>query len=411
MRILFIIPSLANGGQERAGMILCNYLMQFHSVTVLCLASPSDNEYDYKCNIIRVSFPFKKNLTGKISIGYQRILKVKQIKKNLNPDVTIAFGGTAIILNHFTGGKEKKIASLRHSFKNAKLVIGFAEKFREHIYYYAFKKADIIVPVSNEINDELKALFNIDNNLFVTNGYQLDEISDKAKNPIDEQLLPFYNKKVLIHSGRFHAQKCHFQLVKFFILVKKKLPAAKLILLGGIDISRNVNGSIYEFCINYLQQNNCKIIYAGNQYTFDEAAMADVLVLGHQMNPFKYLSKADLFVFPSALEGFPNALMEAMACGLPVISADCPTGPKEILEDSETGEQFGILLPVFDHEFNPEDKNTNDNHALWAEAICGLLCDESRLKKFRDQSYKRAQQYSVDSVCKKWLQILDMAKG
>ena len=239
--------------------------------------------------------------------------------------------------------------------------------------------------------------------------FDIDKIKEKAMLPIDESLLPFFNNKVLAHLGRFDTTKCHFDLVKFFILTKEKLPGVKLILLGGIDSSRAENTRIYEFCINYLKKNNCKIIQHGKQYTADEVSAADVLIMGHQMNPFQYLSKADLFVFPSSLEGFPNALMEAMVCGLPVISSDCPTGPKEILIDNETGEQFGYLLPVFNHVFNVEDNTVNENHKLWAETICNLLTDEKLVKKFSIQSFKRAQQYSVDFVCKKWLQILPTA--
>ncbi len=409
MKILFIIPSLANGGQEKAGMILCNYLMHHHSVTVLCLEPASENDYDYLCKIIRVTVPLKKSLAGKILVGYKRVAKVGQIKKEINPDVSIAFGDTSIILNHFSGGKEKKFSSLRHSFKNEQLSVTLVEKLRDRICRYAFLKSDMIVPVSNQINNELKSLFNIDNKLFVTNGFDIDKIKEKAMLPIDESLLPFFNNKVLAHLGRFDTTKCHFDLVKFFILTKEKLPGVKLILLGGIDSSRAENTRIYEFCINYLKKNNCKIIQHGKQYTANEVSVADVLIMGHQMNPFQYLSKADLFVFPSSLEGFPNALMEAMVCGLPVISSDCPTGPKEILIDNETGEQFGYLLPVFNHVFNIEDNDINENHNLWAETICNLLTDENLVKKFSIQSFKRAQQYSVDFVCKKWLQILTAA--
>ena len=83
MKILFIIPSLANGGQEKAGMILCNYLMHHHSVTVLCLEPASENDYDYLCKIIRVTVPLRKNLAGKILVGYKRVAKVGQIKREI----------------------------------------------------------------------------------------------------------------------------------------------------------------------------------------------------------------------------------------------------------------------------------------------------------------------------------------
>lgn len=83
----------------------------------------------------------------------------------------------------------------------------------------------------------------------------------------------------------------------------------------------------------------------------------DVYFLGFQKNPFKFISKSKIYVFPSLYEGFPNALCEAMACGVTVISSDCKSGPREILapETNIDGEtkiieyaKYGMLLPVCD---------------------------------------------------------------
>ena len=79
----------------------------------------------------------------------------------------------------------------------------------------------------------------------------------------------------------------------------------------------------------------------------------DILFLGYQENPFKYISKCDLYVCSSLYEGFPNSLVEAMACGTAVLSTDCKTGPREILSSSNhietvkdvTIEKYGVLVP------------------------------------------------------------------
>ena len=64
-----------------------------------------------------------------------------------------------------------------------------------------------------------------------------------------------------------------------------------------------------------------------------------ILFSGRQRNPYNYLKNSNCYVFPSLFEGFPNALVEAMICGLPVISSDCKSGPKEILSP-ECANQF-----------------------------------------------------------------------
>jgi len=97
--------------------------------------------------------------------------------------------------------------------------------------------------------------------------------------------------------------------------------------------------------------------------------MQDVVkLLGYVPNPYPYLRQADLFVLPSEYEGLPNVLIEALALGTPVIATDCPTGPREILEDG----RWGKLIPL---------------HASLSDAIADTLND---LPAAREQAAKAA---------------------
>ena len=73
---------------------------------------------------------------------------------------------------------------------------------------------------------------------------------------------------------------------------------------------------------------------------------AEVDLVGFQANPYPFIARASLFALSSAWEGSPNALTEAMALGTPVVSTDCPSGPRELLD----GGRFGPLVPVGDHQ-------------------------------------------------------------
>nr|WP_241878977.1 glycosyltransferase [Psychrobacter sp. PraFG1]UNK05619.1 glycosyltransferase [Psychrobacter sp. PraFG1] len=103
----------------------------------------------------------------------------------------------------------------------------------------------------------------------------------------------------------------------------------------------------------------------------------NVQLPGFVNNPYAWMSKADLFVLSSIYEGFGNVLVEAMACGTPVVSTDCPSGPSEILENG----RWGSLVP------------TNDPDSL-AEAILKALNNT----KFKSELVKkRAEDFSVDN--------------
>ncbi|MCL5105318.1 MAG: glycosyltransferase [Armatimonadetes bacterium] len=106
------------------------------------------------------------------------------------------------------------------------------------------------------------------------------------------------------------------------------------------------------------------------------------------------MRKADIFVMSSRLEGFSNVLCEAMACGLPVISFDCPSGPREIVRDGVDG----IIVP-------PEDVN-----AL-SSAMSQLISDESERRRMGGRAVEITERYGVDRVMASWEKLLSDVTG
>ena len=118
-----------------------------------------------------------------------------------------------------------------------------------------------------------------------------------------------------------------------------------------------------------------------------------VYLLGRQLNPYKYISKADCFLFTSDYEGFPNVLLEALACGLPIISTDCPSGPREILAPYRENE-YGVLVPV------------NDKDAL----ICSMkemMTNHNLREKYREKAQKRADDFDKGRIVKKFITVME----
>jgi glycosyltransferase involved in cell wall biosynthesis len=106
---------------------------------------------------------------------------------------------------------------------------------------------------------------------------------------------------------------------------------------------------------------------------------------GYQSNPYKFMARASAFVMSSAWEGFGNVLVEAMACGTPVVSTDCPSGPVEILDSG----RFGMLTPVGDPE-------------AFASAIRATLENP----RSQQRLIARASEFSVDAAVEKYRAVL-----
>ena len=163
--------------------------------------------------------------------------------------------------------------------------------------------------------------------------------------------------KIILAAGRLAEQKNFLMLIRAFAEVKSQLDA-RLILLGEGPQREQI----------------CDLI---NSLNIEEL----VSMPGWVDNPYSYMGKADLFVLSSSREGCPNVLLEALACGCPVVSTDCPSGPSEILEHG----RWGRLVPV------------NDQTAL-AEAIIATLDDNTN----QDALRQRAAQFSPENMIEKF---------
>lgn len=139
---------------------------------------------------------------------------------------------------------------------------------------------------------------------------------------------------------------------------------------------------------------NLQIIGSGEeeanlQSYIKQNELLNVEMIPHTSNIKEYYNNAELFVFTSKMEGFGMVLLEAMSFGIPCISFDCPSGPRDIIEDNRNG----YLIPCYDEE-------------LFAEKICDYIQKSSELKeKMQQEAIDTIRNWNNDNIIQKWLSL------
>ncbi|MCK9455650.1 glycosyltransferase, partial [Sulfurimonas sp.] len=179
-----------------------------------------------------------------------------------------------------------------------------------------------------------------------------------------------------------------------------------------ITVGRVDSGKNHKLLVEAIKDIDAKLYIVGDgelrsalEEQIRELNLKDkVVLLGRQSNPYKYLAKADCFVFSSLYEGFPNVLIEALACGLPVISGDCQSGPREILapesdvkiqlKDEVEFAEYGILVPL-----NSVEK--------LKEAMNKIMTSEDLRNRYKEKAQQRARGFDVKKIIKQYEDVIN----
>lgn len=223
--------------------------------------------------------------------------------------------------------------------------------------------ADAIVTVSHGLAEDVVCVTGLSHERItvIDNPVLTAATLDKANVPLDHPWFASGSPPVLLGVGRLVRQKDFPTLLKAFARVRAVRPV-RLIILGDGRKRKTLEVLAQQLGV-----------------------ASDVDLPGFVLNPFPYMKQASVFVLSSAWEGLPGALVEAMACGCPVVSTNCPSGPEEILD----GGAYGPLVPV------------GDDAAL-ARAILAMLDSPTAAEKLRAQ----ASRFSVARVADRYLEIL-----
>ncbi|HAC66277.1 MAG TPA: glycosyltransferase family 4 protein [Cyanothece sp. UBA12306] len=363
MRLTLVISSLSSGGAERVMSIMANYWAsqsREFDITILTFDDGSQPPfYDLDSRIEHIPLGLAKkspNIVLGLWNNLKRISKLRRAIRRSKPDTVISFANTTnvITLLAMQGLPIPIIVSER--VDPSKYDIGVIwEQLRWIIY-----------PIANYIVVQTQKVANY----FPSSWQNKIEI---IPNPVlfskqikssSERLLTKYS---IIAIGRLVEQKGFDLLLKAFATLKDSYPEWSLTILGEGSLRLELE----------LLRDRLEITDSVN-------------FVGRVKNPYDYLQQADLFVMSSRFEGFPNALCEAMACGLPVIATDCPSGPREIIRDGIDG----ILV-------------TNENMEDLALAMGQLMSNEKERKRLAESAKEITERFRVDKIIKKWENLLD----
>jgi len=389
--IFLFLPVMDFGGQERFVSRLSEMLSNEYNVYVVLLDSTVINYPVYGKVIDLKAGDFTSNLLKKVAGTIRLCMKLCKEIKLYRPVACISFGMGPNIIN---------ILSKRHGTKVVTSIRGYStaeHMVKKGLARFLYRCSDKVICVSKGIEAKLKKeIPSIANKLEVLyNGYDCTQIYATSQQYCPKSLEGIDGPK-LVSVGTLRPEKGYWHLIKAVWILKKSYP----------DIRLTIVGADYEHYGSRLKE-LIKLLDLQN----------NVVLEGWSSNPYVYIANSDVYVLSSVREGFPNALVEAMACGKPVVAADCLTGPREILselpyeKDIKRIEQadYGILVPNLSLE---EDFTCNIpvEDEILAEAINNLLEDHKLRQKYAEKSIARAQLFSYASCKNKLIKILGISK-
>jgi len=367
VKILVVIPSLSIGGEERIIIHILKYINRDIFEVGLCLFEKKGellNEVPLDVPI----FDLKKKSRWSVLF---LVIRLRSIIRKNKPDIIFS----ALWYSTFISACANFIFSLKrpcliaHEPHNHKLDIRGKrfQKIKSVLMDWSHRKADLVVTISKGSaysiaedyfleKDKIKVIHNsVDSELIEKS--RLEQVSD-----------PWFkeNKPIIITLGRLIPRKGFSDLLEAFRLVRNQ-QLAWLIIIGAGELKSDLQNLAHKLGLE-----------------------DDVLFLGYQDNPFKFISRSNVFVLSSHWEGFGSVIIEAMACGIPVVSTRCPSGPDEIITDGVNG----LLVPVGDV-------------TAMSDAILKLLTDRELAKRIAEAGRRRAEDFRVEKIIVEYEKVFE----
>lgn len=384
-RLMIIMPTMKGGGIERFISVLLKHLdykVFDPELTLIFEGKPFHEMLNTKIHILE-QHPQPQaegsliQLFGDMGIKYQDELnwleatayKLAVFIRKQQPDIILALGffaSTIILIAKQYIPKGIKIIGSSHGHCSTHFsMIQQGDLYAALIRRY-FKEADLIVAISHSVAQDLIENFGLPSALVtvIYNPIDLKHIEILAKEPVTEHHWFDEEVPILLFVGSLSAEK------------------GLEYLLQGITLARK------------LEKFRCVIVGDGEKRPELETLVAqlklteDVIFLGRQKNPFKFMRHAVSLIIPSIVEGLSYVALEAMACGCPIIATDRVPAARELL-----GEDNCLIVPA------------KDPYAL-AEAILKILWNVDLRERFSQVGLQRAKEFAAEKIVAQYEALL-----
>lgn len=404
-RIALITPSLAKGGLEKVVVVGAGELEKAYEVTVIVMDT-FRTDYPYEGRVIDLGLSWEdRRLCARLSNFVKAILRLHKLKREEAFDVVIGHGELASFPNVLSGGKHNVVVIHENRFAAQKDFQGRAVNRLLGLLIGAPGVSKIIT-VSEGIRQSLIERLSLDATRIVTihNPYEVEHIRALSEESVGEFAMLF-DHPVIVAAGRLILAKGQWYLLRIFAELKRRRPGLKLVILG--------EGVLQERLIGMAGRLGLHTYSCWNGHDFHDNY--DVYFMGFQKNPFKFIAASKLFVMTSVWEGFGNTIVEAMACGTPVVSTDCPSGPGEIIRPGGEGvsgtapdfDGYGVLMPTFPNRLIDETPPMSPEEICWVDTVMELLSDEKRLRHYVEQGVCRAEAFRPEPIMAAWRCVID----
>jgi glycosyltransferase involved in cell wall biosynthesis len=365
IRLVVYQSYMHGGGAQRVTLIMLNNLDRKRFAPILVLRRRGGDLEGYVPADVPVHY-----LESRVRFAWFRFAR---LLRELAPDVTLSMstmGNLTACLAHFVGRLDSPLLVAEHNtlsqaWGSSKLLLAWV-RFQKHLLY---RRAWQVVAVSRGVADDLAAQARIPSRKMrvIYNPVVARSFHQRASAEIDH---PWFHdgSRIILAASRLVPQKDLPLLLESFSLLRAERPA-RLLILGDGELRQSLEEAARELGI-----------------------ADDVDFLGFVVDAPAYMKRCTVFALSSVYEGLPVALIEAMACGVPVVSTDCPSGPSEII----THERDGLLVPVGDA-------------AALAAALKRLLDDPRLRERLGRAGRERAEHFTVENLLPQYEELIQRA--